>query len=135
MALGKANSLSQLELRGLDGSPDLPTTLARICGTLREAAARMPATPMRIEAMDTSWRLIGAGAPDRSIMWSPAVWADALGAPWLRVFDGGTRLEPDELDATASRLTCWRELRAAEGWAVDRIVETHDTLVGKEQIG
>lgn len=135
MALGAANGLSRMELRGLDGSLDLPTALVRSCGTPREASARMATAPVSIAALDTSWRLIGSGRPARQDLLSYAAWAEAVGARWLRVFDGGTTLARDELEAAAAWLAGWRELRESEGLRVDLMIETHDTLLDAARIG
>jgi sugar phosphate isomerase/epimerase len=45
------------------------------------------------------------------------------------VFDGGRTADAAEIARGADTLRWWRALRAARGWAVDLMVETHDALV------
>ena len=61
-------------------------------------------------------------------------WADALGVPWLRAFDGGDPLDGGTIVRAAETVGWWRRLRRERGWKVDLMVETHDGLVANESI-
>jgi hypothetical protein len=82
-----------------------------------------------IVALGTSFRLVGAGPGDRDALLAQALWADGLGVPWLRVFDGGRDADAGELAEAAAALAWWREERRRRGWAVDLMVETHDSFL------
>jgi sugar phosphate isomerase/epimerase len=57
-----------------------------------------------------------------------APWAEALGVPWLRVFDGGKNAGATEITEAVATLEWWQELRRTHGWRVQLMVETHDSL-------
>jgi sugar phosphate isomerase/epimerase len=48
---------------------------------------------------------------------------------WLRVFDGGKTADAAELMHAVGTLRWWQALRREQGWKVDLMVETHDTLI------
>lgn len=128
--LGHRHGIDSVELRGIDGSINVPERLAARYGTPANAAAEFAALGLRICALDTSLRLIDANADTRKEFLQFIPWAEAMGVNRLRVFDGGRDTHPDDnelLDAVAT-LRWWRELRAAKGWHVDIMVETHSSI-------
>lgn len=131
-ALAVSHGLQGVEVRALAGRVDLPALFAECYGT-PHALADLP-RPVAVYGLGTSVRLLDATANDVQSLADWAPWADALGARWLRVFDGGQGAEPAELARAAGLWSAWRELRARRGWAVDLIVETHDTLVTAERL-
>jgi len=136
---GRRFSIDAVELRSLAGTTDLPAHFAGQYGSpeaLAEHLARRrtavkagEAPDPRIVALGTSFRLVGAGPGDRDALLAQALWADGLGVPWLRVFDGGRDADAVELAEAAASLAWWREERRSRGWTVDLMVETHDSLL------
>lgn len=89
---------------------------------------------MQVVALDTSWRLIDGAPADRSKLLELLPWAEALGARWLRVFDGGTALDDAALSHAAETLTWWQAIRRERGLNVDLMIETHDVLLDAGKI-
>lgn len=132
-ALGVTHGLDRLELRGFAGSLDLPAALARAFGSPAGLTAWRAKTSASIVSLDTSGRLMDEGDMLDELL-AHAPWAEAAGARWLRVFDGGKALDPAELERAATRLRRWREVRRERGLSVDVTIETHDTLLGSTRI-
>jgi len=129
LALAAKHRVPLVELRALDGSVDLPAYFSAHFGTPDRLAAYVAGSGGRIVALDASLRLVGGTETDRAALAALAPWAEALNARWLRVFDGGKAMTADEGVEAAATLRWWRELRAARGWQVDVMVETHDSLL------
>ncbi|MFW5845473.1 MAG: sugar phosphate isomerase/epimerase family protein [Planctomycetota bacterium] len=129
VALARAHGLSRLELRLLEGRSDLPQLLAQRFGSPAGLAAWCRQQGMRICALDASANLAGLDAVGREELVALVPWAQALEVPYLRIFDGGRYTsEPEraELAPIAAAWTWWCEQRAAAGWTVDLMLETHD---------
>lgn len=126
-ALALHHALDGVELRALAGTIDLPTHFASAYGAPEALAARRPAVP--VTAFCTSLKAVGATAADRAAFLALIPWAEALGVPWLRVFDGGKAADAAELAEAADTVRWWRELRAKHGWKTDIMIETHDSLL------
>lgn len=134
LVLGARHGVRCFELRALGGSLDLPAQLARECGTPAEFAARVCGAGAEIVALDTSVKLMGGTRVEREALGALAPWADAVGARWLRVFDGGAALDDAALDEAAETLAWWRGVREENGWAAELMIETHDLLLDAERI-
>jgi sugar phosphate isomerase/epimerase len=119
-----------VELRALGGTTDLPAHLASQFGTPAQLVAHLRAAPVpvRIAAFDASLPLVGATPAHRAGLVALAPWAEALGVPWLRVFDGGKNAGATEITEAVATLEWWQELRRTHGWRVQLMVETHDSL-------
>ncbi len=128
LRLAARHHLDAIELRGIGGSLDIPGQLEKTFGTPEAFAADAGVNPVRICSLDTSLRLIGNTAADRDAFLRHLPWAEALGVPRLRVFDGGTELNDAELDQALDTLAWWNGLRQSEGWHADVMIETHDAL-------
>jgi sugar phosphate isomerase/epimerase len=128
LARAHRHGLGGVELRALGGTLDLPAHLAREFGTPAALADRRAGAPARVVALDTSLRLIGGTAADRAKFLEYLPWAEALGAAWLRVFDGGRTAAAAEIREAAATMRWWRQERVARGWRADVMVETHDAL-------
>lgn len=140
LALAARFSLDAVELRSLGGTVELPAYLAAQFGSPEDLADRLaagvPGIPrVRLAALGTSFRLVGAGPLDRDALIDFAGWAEALGVRWLRVFDGGKLADAAELAAASEAVRWWREERARHGWKTDIMVETHDSLFTAEAMG
>ncbi|MFZ5494659.1 MAG: sugar phosphate isomerase/epimerase family protein [Verrucomicrobiota bacterium] len=123
-ALARRHGLDGIELRSLGGTMDLPAHFAATYGTPDNLAAQKPA--MAVTALCPSLKLAGGTAEDRDAFLRVVPWAEALGAPWLRVFDGNAAADPAGAAAT---VRWWREQRSRHGWRADIMVETHDSLL------
>jgi sugar phosphate isomerase/epimerase len=130
LALAARHGIPAVELRSLGGSIDLPHHLATHYGSPARLAAHLSAAPhpVRIAAFDASLPLVGATPAHRADLVALAPWAEALGVPWLRVFDGGKHAGPAEITEAVATLQWWQELRRTHGWRVQLMVETHDSL-------
>jgi sugar phosphate isomerase/epimerase len=136
-ALAARHGIPAVELRTLGGSIDLPAYLATHYGSPGGLAAHLRAAPppVRIAAFDASLPLVGATPSHRADLTALAPWAEALGVPWLRVFDGGKNANPAEVAEAAATLQWWQEQRRTHGWRVQLMVETHDSLLTAAAIG
>ena len=135
LSLAQRHGLTAVELRALGGTVDLPRELARTAGSPAALAHALRGQPVKVVALGTSLKLIGAAPGDRESFLDYVPWAEALGGLRLRVFDGGADLTPVELAEAADTIRWWRELRARHAWKSDLMVETHDSLFTAEKIG
>lgn len=138
-ALAAHHGLDAVELRALGGTVELPAWLAAQHGSpenLAEdlAAGRHGSPGVAIAAFGSSFRLIGPGPGAREALLDFVPWAEALGVRWIRVFDGGKSADPAELTEAAENLRWWLDTRAARGWSVNVMVETHDCLFTADAI-
>lgn len=133
LGLAARHGVDAVELRTLEGTTDLPALFAR---SGPEDLRRTLGAHRRVLVLvlATSFRLVRPGAEDRAALLAFAPWAEALGVPWLRVFDGGDPSDPGAVSLAAETLRWWRGLRRERGWNVDVIVETHDSLLSGERI-
>jgi sugar phosphate isomerase/epimerase len=129
IALAQRHGIEAIELRALGGSLDLPAQLKAEFGSPESLAGHLRAGPVRIVALDTSLRLISAGAADRAAFLEYVPWAEALGVARLRVFDGARTGDSAELVQAGAAFRWWQELRRERGWRTDLMVETHDAVV------
>ncbi len=128
LALAARHGLAGVELRALGGTIDLPTHFTATYGTPEALAARMAGQPMRIFSLDTSLHLAHPTAEEREAFLKFLPWAEAIGVPRLRVFDGGKVGDAATHQAMAETVAWWRQLRAENHWQADLMVETHDAL-------
>lgn len=135
--LAARHGLAAVELRTLGGTLDLAGHLTAAFGSPDRLAAHLRAAcpPVGIASLDSSLHLVNPTATDQADLLRLAAWADGLGVRWLRVFDGGRLADTAEIAAAAATWRWWREQRAAHGWAVDVMVETHDSLCTAAAIG
>ena len=126
--LAARHGLSAVELRALDGRLDLPDALAAKYVTPARLADRLATSPVEVVSLGTSVRLMTPALDDRANLIAHVVWAEAIGARSLRVFDGGERATANEIEQARNLLHWWREMRAEYRWSVDLVVETHDAL-------
>jgi sugar phosphate isomerase/epimerase len=130
-ALAARHGMPQVELRALADRMDLPAYLREQYGTPERFAAVVEQAGLSVPVLDTSLNLFGADAAARAALLEFGPWADALGARWLRVFDGGRLAEDAPASAFAPMLETvawWRAERERHGWKADLAVETHDCL-------
>ncbi len=139
LALAAKHGLGGVELRALGGTLELAGYFAREFGSPEELAEKRrgggEGAPVRVVALNTSMKLVGGNAAQREQLMDLVPWAEALGARWLRVFDGGKTAADAEVAEAAETLRGWRERRTARGWRVDWMIETHDSLWNAAAIG
>lgn len=129
VALAKRHGLHAVEIRALGGTIDLPGYFAKRFGQPAQLAAAVAESGVAVVGIDTSCRLISADEEGRAELVALGPWAEALGGPALRVFDGGETLDEASLAMAAARWSWWQEVRRERGWAAQLMVETHDTLI------
>lgn len=129
LALAARNRIGAVELRSLGGELDLPGWLERTHGDPQGFARALPPGAPRIMALNTSFKLGKNDEAARADLLRFVPWAEAIGAPWLRVFDGCASTKETDLRIAADTLTWWHDLKRAHGWQTDLMIETHDALV------
>ena len=135
IALAARHGIGELELRALEDRLDLPAYLAETFGEPARLRDRLAAAPVRVTVLDTSLRLIGNDARDREALLAFIPWAEALGVPWLRVFDGGELSDAPDRDSmreAVETVRWWQNLRRRNGWRTDLAMETHDAFCRAE---
>jgi sugar phosphate isomerase/epimerase len=134
IALAARHGLHTLELRVLNNSTDLPAWFQEHYGTPAGLAAHLKHRHMKVCAMGTSFKLIGNDDVDRAQLVNFVKWADEADVLWLRVFDGGKTGNDDEIAEAAETLKWWREQRLKNAWAVDLMMETHDSMLTSDRL-
>jgi sugar phosphate isomerase/epimerase len=135
LELARENGIAAVEIRVLEGSLDLPGVLARNAESAATLMPRLARAGVRVLALNTSMSLIDGSDEDFEKLLEFAPWAEAMGVPWLRVFDGGKSATGAELERAALVMERWRRLRAERGWKTDLAIETHDALSTAAAIG
>jgi sugar phosphate isomerase/epimerase len=125
LALAERHGVDAVELRALGGSMELPAYLKKQYGTPAELAGKLRGQRVNILSLSTSLHVIGGQPGEREKFLEFVPWAEALGVRWLRIFDSDKTLGADEFMQAAGTMQWWREQRAAGGWQVDVMVETH----------
>lgn len=125
LALASRLGIGAVELRVLERRLDLPAYLAERHGSPSALAERLGSAPAKIHSFSTSLALANPSAESRAEFLAYVPWAEALGIPWLRAFDGG---RPGDEAKLAETLAWWAEERARLGCRCDLMVETHDCL-------
>src|SRR4051812_37313941 len=109
LALAAKHGIGAVELRSLGGTVELAAYFADKFGTPEKLSARVRASGVRVVALNASMHLADATAGEREQLAAFGPWADALGARWLRVFDG-KNADSTGLVAALEALRWWREL-------------------------
>lgn len=133
IAMAARHGLYTLELRTLNGTTDLPAWFQDHYGSPAGLAAHLKHRHVKVCAIGTSFKLVGSDDIDRAQLSNFVKWADEADVPWLRVFDGGKSGSDEEMAEAAETLKWWREQRIKNAWAVDLMVETHDSLLTGEK--
>ena len=124
--MARSRGVPSVELRALNGTIDLIAEFKRAFGSPPSLKAWIAGQPVSVAMIGTSFRLRGNGPADREGLLAFVEWAEALGTPWLRVFDGCKTSDAAEIgDAVA---TLWLVDRRArkEGLHGRAVTETHD---------
>lgn len=128
-ALAGSHGLDGIELRALQGTVELARLWSEQFGEPAALGAYARDQRIRVLAVAASLRLAGARELERQELLALAPWADALGVPRIRVFDGGMGASAYPYLDAAETLRWWSDERARQRWSVDLMVETHDALL------
>lgn len=136
-ALARDFGISNVELRSTEQRVDLPVLFKERFGSPESLASYIKDQGIHICSLDSSLKLINNEEKDRKEFLEFLPWADAMGTPIIRVFDGGTvsdGLNDDAYRNAADTLDWWVQEKADSGWKADMGIETHDGLVGHSAI-
>jgi sugar phosphate isomerase/epimerase len=131
IALARRFGVRQLELRALAHRLDLPAYLTERFGSPAKLATHLRSSGTTIPILDTSLSLTDTDARARDEFLAFVPWAEAIGARYLRVFDGrrpAPFVSVTVIKDAAATVRWWQKLRADQGWSVDLAVETHELL-------
>jgi hypothetical protein len=120
-----------LELRSLEGSIKLPELLASKSGGWSSAALFLKIKGLAVKVLGTSFKLVGHEPEHWNELLEFAALADALEAPYLRIFGGGTwgvHLSSAQEVAAVATVRHWQKIRAERGLRSQILVETHDAF-------
>jgi len=88
LALAERHGINAVELRTLEGTMDIPALFARNGEEAIRRVQRLHGT-VQVLALSISFKLVRPSETECAALLSYVPWAEALGVPWLRVFDGG----------------------------------------------
>lgn len=128
LALATLHRIPAVELRSLNNSIDLPSSLSGREIPYLTIASDFADAGVQITSLSTSFRLLDGTEADRMDLLRYVPVAEALGVPRLRVFDGGKNGSRAELEQAAKTVNWWLSLKAKHGWKTDLMIETHDAL-------
>ena len=129
--LARQFEIERVELRAVSDRLDLPNVFREQFGDAEQMKTWLVAKGITIASLDSSAKLIGCSPEAKQELLDFARWAQPLGIPAIRVFDGGTfqakLADADRIEA-AEFLAWWEDEKKAHHWTVDLIIETHDAL-------
>jgi sugar phosphate isomerase/epimerase len=134
LALAEKYDLQAIEVRSIGGTTELPPYLTSTYGSPAGLAERLRQAGVRVVAFNASLHLVNPTPAEKDQLVALVPWAEAIGAKWLRVFDGGKTADETEILAARDTLGWWDETRTRNGWQTELMVETHDTLFTAERI-
>jgi sugar phosphate isomerase/epimerase len=126
--------LKAVELRTLGGQIDLPAYFAKHFGDPVTLGDYVVSTRVQVVALDASCRLMADDPEGEAELLALGPWAEALGGVPIRVFDGGEKLDEQNIARGVARLNWWRQQRTEHGWQSPLMIETHDTLITGEAV-
>lgn len=133
VSLARKYGLTSLELRTLGGSMDLPGYLAGIRGGWESTASYLLEQGMQVRVLGTSLKLSENSEKERAEFLGYARLAEALSAPYLRVFGGGlwpTPLGEDAWNQAIETCLWWQRIKEEVGFKCELLLETHDAFSG-----
>lgn len=130
-ALAREHSVPRVELRTVAERLDLPALFQEEFGSAKNLKRWLADEKLEVVALDSSAKLIDCPEDAREELLAFGEWANALGIPAIRVFDGGQtapELSPENRDEATAFLRWWESECSKNNWSVELIVETHDAL-------
>jgi sugar phosphate isomerase/epimerase len=121
-----------IEIRCLEDEMDLPTYFKKKYSTATRVLSIFEKYKLKLASLDTSFHLIKNSDQEKDDLLSFAEWAQALGAPRIRVFDGGKMDSPLSASEKAEGLKTylwWKELKAKKHFSTDIMIETHGAVI------
>lgn len=132
-ALANSWGIEQVELRSVSGRLDLPACFAAQ-GWLKGSPTQvLGGMPVRIVNFSSSITLTTDFADAAAEMAAYAPLMAHYDTPWLRVFDGKLSL-PADIERIWRWLDDWEQLRTANNWRFNLLLETHDSLLTPDAI-
>lgn len=126
IALARGWGVPLLELRGVAGDLDLPRIRAADAAAGRDWPGVLVGSGVGVCCVNTTWFIERPVAEDDLAAWAGL--ADALGAPWLRVFAGRMGVAGD-VDAAARGFADLAQRLQERGARVRLALETHHGFV------
>jgi sugar phosphate isomerase/epimerase len=124
-----------LELRGIGGRMDMPEYCAAAGLTPQKIGDLCRQHATRVVVAGSSIKLTSTTEDERPDFMNFCAWADGLGAPYVRIFGGGTWGKPitdAEYAHAADFVRWWRKEQKARHWTVELLLETHDAFSASE---
>ncbi len=134
LELAASFHLDGIELRTAAGRLDLPAYLRETYGNPENLKTWLKTQPMKICALGTSLKLMGSTDADRRAMLEFVPWAETLGIPYLRIFDGGDVHSLIDWGEAVDTFNWWSAVRRQHAWSAELMVETHDSLLTSSSI-
>lgn len=129
--LAGSYNIPLLEIRSLEGSTVLPSLLAGKPGGWEAARKFLDERGLATRVLGTGFKLVGNEEAHWQELLDFAALADALGAPYLRIFGGGkwgTPLTDADMESGVATVRRWEAERKARGLRSQILVETHDAF-------
>lgn len=127
--------IPSIEIRTLRGSTDLAGQLALRWGTPQQLRCeRTQEQPIAINCLGSSAVLFDSSQKSWQELLELAPWADALNIKHLRIFDGESTLQKQDLTTASSFFQWWHEAKTINNWKVEILVETHSSLLNASLI-
>lgn len=134
LRLGAEHGFAGVEIRALAGLPDLREALVAEFGTPARAVQRLKARRCRVMVISSALKLAQPSPSSRHEFEALLPWAEALGAKWMRAFDGGEVAQAGVVEEARRTVDWWRELRDRTGTNLRLLMETHDGIVTVDRI-
>jgi sugar phosphate isomerase/epimerase len=134
LGLAAEGGFEGVELRMLAGEMNLAAALENRFGNPEQLADEVKRAGIEILALDSSQCLLADEG------WTEvrelARWADRLGVPWIRIFDGCDGEDglfgPEQRKKSVDRLADWNARKDRFGISCDVMIETHSSLTRVE---
>jgi len=117
--------LHELEIRSVDGRMDLPQWAAEANWSPSLANELLARQEIHFCVAGSSFKLVGNDEKSRSELLAFCEWADSWGAPYVRVFGGGTWGQPltsENFAQAGETVSWWRREKFARGWRVELLL-------------
>lgn len=134
-ALASEFSIPAIELRSLNNTIELPGLFVDQGWTPDHVRATCVRNSVQLAAGGSSFKLISPDPKERVALAAFCDWADKLDIPYVRIFGGGkwgTALTDADFAIAGRNLEWWRGEKAARGWRLELLLETHDCFAASE---
>ncbi len=132
--LAQAYGFYGIELRSLRGKLDLLTALDEAFGSPEVMRDSVEQLGVAVVGLNSGLSLLSQRDEDLQAVQGLATWADRVGVPYIRVFDGGHDGEGEAIEVLGEALDWWDRLKRDRQVQCDLIVETHGYLTDSEKV-